>query len=213
MTQTQHFLGAGILFGRAKAAYDRTRTRHAPTDQDMTSPDALDAILFAAATVEAFVNQVPTFLSTEAMADARLAEFTRALAKAEEQHAPTRKKLLLTSRLLHDKELDETEQPLRDTLCLIELRNELIHLKSEQIVHDKSAAQTLPDFVRELQQRKLAATPTHPASWTTVVQTCGVARWSCETARAMIGELAERITNHDARGKIMWFVKTFPPLA
>jgi hypothetical protein len=95
-----------------------------------TSADALVAILFSAAAVEAFVNEFPEllFFLGRGIIPPEMRALEQLLRVAEDQNASVTLKLQIIAASASGKALDKSRQPYQDYSLLIALRNKLVHL-------------------------------------------------------------------------------------
>jgi hypothetical protein len=188
-------ISCGVLWGAA------IRARNHALASAQTSPpgiagEAISAIILAAATSEAFINEwiewvgfhtaqlpFPAPQSVVAVADT--------LGPLVEERAQLELKFKLAYFLLSGKVLDQGAQPYQDFRKLIQLRNDLVHLKLERYDHD---AQKLKGYLIDLQNRGIAAQPRSSAagfSWIDLIQTPEMANWACDSVKNMCRAIAD----------------------
>jgi hypothetical protein len=94
------FLNAGILYKQAVTAW--TRTADAPSDRSPEQFDALVAVLFAAASLEAFINELGMMArdtTSDSTEDPVVRTFATLIMEAEEGRASIEFKFLLADGL------------------------------------------------------------------------------------------------------------------
>jgi hypothetical protein len=158
--------------------------------------DAIVAILLGAASAEAFINELAEMLLIHKNA-AKLPELppqlracADALTEIEDARGSLNLKYLVASQTLSGSMFDKGSNPYQDFATLVKLRNDLIHLRPQDIFLDVSPPATIqvPKYVEALQQRGLARSPPSGTmmSWFNRLQTAEMATWACATAHAII---------------------------
>lgn len=180
-------LHSGVLYRVAMDALYRTIQR-STNDREPVLGDALVAIMFSAATLEALISemQIVAKLSSINFAKAaKMAAVGEVLEEAEENNAQLHLKYLLVSALLAGKTFDKGAAPFQDFSLLIKLRNAIVHMKPTELDGK------LPGFFKSLQSRKLAAVdkPGVKRNWVEAISTTAAAHWACETAAIMTASL------------------------
>ena len=101
-------------------------------------------------------------------------------------------KYLMASQTLSGTTFDKGANPYQDFATLVNLRNDLMHLKPRDTFLEPGNGQTLtiqpPKYIRALQQRGLAHTPPEMVniSWFHMIQKDAMAGWACATAENII---------------------------
>lgn len=167
---------------------------------------ALVSIVFAAASLDAFANELPAFTESalrtgQARRDDKLQTFGDLMNELEKSRAQLKAKLALAKWILSGVPFDKSSAPYQDFSALVDLRNALIHAKSSVEVGIEGDRPVFgrPKVLETLQQKKLlASVPADSegmtgASWTEAVSTPACARWACntvaETAKAILSGL------------------------
>lgn len=168
----------------------------ARANPDAWPSDAIVAILLAAASAEAFINEFAEILEMDKsdLGHRQLLPPLRACADAlvevEDARGSLSLKYLIASQILSGSMFDKGSNPYQDFAVLIKLRNDLMHLKPQDtFVHSVgSTAVQVPKYIEALQQRGLARTPSPKVgiSWFNRLQTAEMAKWACDTAHAII---------------------------
>jgi len=152
----------------------------------------LTAVVFAAASVEALINEVAELADIEVRLgyeDVRLRTFVEAIYGLESSRGSTQLKFVVASALLGDRPYQRGAQPYQDFALLMSLRNAVMHLKATTI-HDVSngewrlGAETV---LEKLRARKLVD-PARPHFVTMLLSEASrpqVARWAVNAAAAM----------------------------
>jgi len=179
------FLNSRILFRVAVSAYERLKS--APADKAGGQNDALIAILFSAATLEAFVSELALMARSDAalFGHKPLQSVATVLDEAETSRGSVRLKFLLAKAVLDGEIYDKGSQPYQDFYTLLAIRDAIIHMKPEEIT---GAPHKL---LQRLRARDLCADaqPSVNASWLSQISTRAVARWACNTVAAMVESL------------------------
>ena len=180
-----YFLNSGILFGVAVSAYERTKS--VLSDNAGGQNDALVAILFSAATLEAFVMELALLADGDSKLFGRtdLQALADILDETESSRASIRLKFLLAKLILSGKPYEKGSLPYQDFETLFALRDAIVHLKPEKITGDPHK------ILQRLRAKDLCEPPEPHAtgSWLGQVSTRSVARWACNVVVDMIQSL------------------------
>lgn len=185
---SSYFLSSGVLYLEAKKAYERTKS--APSDIECNQNDALTALLFSAATLEAFIAELafhaqtsvrlfPTLSPVQALASA--------LKEVEASRGSVRLKYIVAKAVLSGDTYDKGTQPYQDFDLLIRIRDSIVHLKPERITQEPHK------IVSALMAKGLCdrVDPHVKSSWVYQITTRAVARWACNVVRDMVNSLRE----------------------
>ena len=179
----------------AHEARDRVVT--AVADNPSVWPgDATVAVLMAAVSTEAFINELAALLkmhrdSAHAGLTAPLRACADALEEIETSRGSLSLKYLMAYTTLASAPVDKGANPYQDFATLMKLRNDLVHLKP----HDTFDAQPggdhrvrWPKYIEELEKRGFARRRQEgvATSWLSALQTEKMARWACVTALNVI---------------------------
>lgn len=158
--------------------------------------DALAAIVFAAMSVEAFVNETSELvsdglkLSGAEPATPQREQFLRAAAmvfQLEEDRASVVAKALMFSALLPGRRLSVDAEPLQGVTKLFRMRNDIVHPK----------VRATPAYVREFMARGMTVDgpDDYPqlAGWIFQIQNPLVAAWGCKVARSLVFHLLDQL--------------------
>lgn len=179
----------------ARQAFERTA--RAPSD---TSPDQVDArvaVLFAAASLESFITELPRTAAAHGpqfKGAARLQWLVDLLCEAEEARVNVQFKFLLTKVILTGDPYVKGAHPYQDFDLLIKVRNALLHLKSPEFTMGADSGMPTmlhPKTLRSLQTRGLVQSQSKLRAWVHMISTRGVARWACNTAVDMVMSIQE----------------------
>ncbi len=216
------FINAGPLFSLAKKAYERTRA--VSSDRESGQVDALVAIVFSAAALEAFVNESVELAELGAVSSGysepeSVTNFRRLLREVEESRGSTQLKFLLAKQALTGHTYDKGAPPYQDFDLLIELRNALVHLKPRERFEmniDGKMFVTLPKIIQRLESKNILAEfePDENASWTQWISTRAVARWACNTAAQMVQSTLDCVPDsHLKQGMEMFYRRALTPIS
>jgi len=178
-----YFLNARILYNIAIDAYRRARDRD--SDENVVCSDSLVAIVFAAASIEAFVNQIiVTGEIGPSLGRHGLAVLSRIL-KLLEKDAPVATKYELVHLILTGDACAKGERPYQDLDVLITLRNWLAHMKPEPL--------DAVGVTRHLENRQVLRPKKGNAIESQLgrLGTVDVARWACDTAADVTQAIAK----------------------
>lgn len=165
-----YFLHAEILHGIAVDAYRRAR------DKNVTHNDSFVAIVFAAVSIEAFVNQIIVndgfgrlFGRNDIVVLARILKLLARDASIATKHE-------IIHLILTGDACTKGEQPYQDFNALIALRNWVAHMKPELF--------NAIDATKHLENRQVLYPKTENVTESQFgrIGTVAVARWACDTA-------------------------------
>jgi hypothetical protein len=183
---------SGLLYNIAKAAYDRMRT----SSQASTS-DALVAVVFAAASLESFINEMGTMAQEQSsylLQPSSVSTFAQDFHELDARRGTTAQKFQLAYLLFSGRRIETGTNPYQDFQFLMCLRNDLVHL-TPQDEFDISGSEPVPftvtppaKIVDGLRSRQLlAAADADPQlGWISLLSTHETARWACLAARSMV---------------------------
>jgi hypothetical protein len=190
---------SGFLWGTACEARDRAVVAVRENSQ-VWPADTIVSIVLAAATTEAFINELTELVALQRDAAYRrtnpishsMRDFADALQEIEESRGSLALKYLIASQTLSGSTFDKGSNPYQDFATLINLRNDLMHLKPRDtfLEPDNGLPGIIqpPKYIRGLQQRGLAHTPPQGVSmsWLNMLRTAQIAVWACDTAHNII---------------------------
>src|SRR5215831_5796443 len=181
-----YFLNSGILFKVAVSAYERLKS--APSDKTGGQNDALVAVLFSAATLEAFIMELALMAESDSALFGRhkpLQLLASILDETEASRGSIRLKFLLTKVVLGSETYDKGSQPYQDFDILFAVRDAIIHMKPEKITGEPHK------ILQRLRANDLCedVKPGVAASWLGQISTRGVARWACNVVVEMVESL------------------------
>jgi hypothetical protein len=217
------YFHSGHLLGIAREARDRA------VAQVQANPDALPAdttvvIVLAAASTEAFINELAEMAAIERdnplrqsnPIPAELRTFADALQEIEEARGSILLKYLMASRILSGSSFNKGINPFQDFAVLTMLRNDFMHLKPRDTfveANDGALPKVkVPKYVEALQQRGLARTsdPEILMSWFNLLQTDKMATWACQTTHNIILAVLDLIPdNTDPSNQALSMFKGF----
>lgn len=170
-------------------------------DHGHWSFEAVIAIVLAAASVEAFINEVADsirFSAGSKAVDPPFGSLGNVLDQMEEQHASTELKYLMTG-VVVGAPFDPGSNPFQDFATLVWARNFLMHVKDRDQWKEPLDA-VWPKKVTALKQRGLvkgASAISPHTKWETMtsyeaIQTPEMAEWAFSTAFAMVDSTLKR---------------------
>ncbi len=217
------FLNSPILFDLAKDAYLRA-LRGSTNDTSPDTNDPLVSIVLAAASCEAFIQEIAEMASSEAADMAygggvqrisqdppQISAFADVAAEIDLSHGPTTLKFLLAKLIFSGKAFDKGALPYQDFELLLALRNSVMHLKFDRISITPVRVQFPPIITRLRSKNILATLPENDeaVSWIRLVSTPAVARWACNTAATMVATINDAIPQSDLKGLVAVHVSRF----
>ena len=178
-----------ILLDVAKHAHDKLDSERPGIDQ------GLIAIVFAASTFEAFVNELQELASgtgdTPGATDPIIALLSDVLKEAEACRASIRLKYLVAGTVMTGKPFARGHQPWQDLDLLFKVRNAIVHTAPSvySTGGDKGFAMNTDDLIQQLRQRQ--AVPDLPPSQVMIffdrLAERSAARWAVNTTvRAVV---------------------------
>ena len=192
------YMHSGFLWATACEARDRAAAVVRDNPQAWPT-DTIVSIILAAATTEAFINELTETVGIQRDSPWRqtnpislpLRAFADALQEIEESRGSLGLKYLIASQTLSGTSFDKGTNPYQDFAILITLRNDLMHLKPRDTFLEKQGSPLQihpPKYIKALQQRGLARTPKKDVgmSWLNILQTLEMAVWACDTAGNVI---------------------------
>lgn len=146
------FFFASSLYELARKAYGRAVSQQS-TGQ-VHQLDAIEALVLAAVSAEAFVNELVEYAHVSSIGAEPLAEIWG----DEFENLDVRTKYLLAARLL-GRPLNKGKAPFQDFQHLIRIRNSIVHLKLVQGQADDmgNLSLSVPESVKELERKGLTA--------------------------------------------------------
>jgi hypothetical protein len=210
----------GVLWAIACQARDRAVARDAE-DERAFNGDALTAVVMAALTTEAFINDIAASFAFHRDGVDHLAQelpqisesipawmrlFAGVMTDAVASNVELRIKYQIAAQILDGHRFDTGENPYQDFNRLVVLRNTLAHLKPEQVDLEKgSTGQSLYIFFRDKGMTRNHPTGfirgpdgnlvDVPRSGVSDIQTGAVATWACTTARGIIEGLCSKMAD------------------
>ena len=185
-----YFYNAGVLYRVAKCAYERTES--ARSDTGRSQNDALTALLFSAATLEAFIAELANVAKKVAGFDPTssrtlLAALAEVLDEIERSRGSVRLKYLMARAILSGQAYEKGQKPYQDFDLLFTIRDAILHHKPEEITPEPHR------IIAGLSSRGLCerSEPHVKRSWLDQIRTRAVARWACNVVRDMVASIRE----------------------
>jgi hypothetical protein len=154
--------------------------------------EAITTVILAGATAEAFINELGGFASSFARnvgVPEQIHELGRRLKACEEKRKSLLQKYHVAAEILSGTRFDESTAPFQDFMTLVNLRNDLMHMKHLGGHRDSDCRVQLnhPESVLTLSSRGIASMPTSGvASWLDQIQNQAVAVWACDAVHEII---------------------------
>lgn len=229
-------LSAGRLFLVATGAYERLKVLSSSTSGG--KDDALIIIVFCAAALEAFLNELPELLSMFPAASGseppQIASYVDLVKEVEANNGSIKLKYLLAYSVLSGQPCEKGEIPYQDFSLLVDIRNELLHGKPRNV-----SSVTKPDGTIEFgPQHKILgrlrdkgildkSQPTFdvpvtnaqgavetrpipiPLPWHYLVATKAAGNWACETVATVVESLLKVVPDSQNKPNLQQLCKTF----
>lgn len=192
-------LNAAVLFGVACAACKRLQT----ADPTSINCDALVSIVFSAATIESFLNELPGFLSMfpELLHDEppQVPTFVKQaneLINKRGRAGSTENKYLLAYSILSKRNCDKSGSAYQNFKLLFEARNGLMHAKSATFSGEANPDGHLVLGVSDKLVEKFGASGLlneldAPLPGSLRIATTKAAHWACNTAAAVVNSIVD----------------------
>jgi hypothetical protein len=156
-------------------------------------PCRISAVLFAAASVEAFLNELP-WIASQVWEDKRALALSEILSDAEDDRTPTRVKLSIAVVALGGR-LDKGAQPYQEFALLFRIRDEITHPKvhTVRLINEATVEVQPAKLMSTLRSRGLVSFgPEGPRrAFFSVIATAEMAQWALDTARATISHVVD----------------------
>jgi len=181
------------LFNIAKLSCERASEGTSSLQRGQS--DSIVALFFAAATLEAFINELAE-QGHNSQSD-EMQRIAGILDELEENRVQLGAKFLVLSQLLGGEVFRKDCQPYQDFQLLIETRNRIAHKKVEHLSFE-------PDkIVTRFSQRGLCkiSPPTGPLSldhlshWLGDIATPAAARWACNVVARMVKTIGDHLSD------------------
>lgn len=183
-------MNSGVLYNMAKRAYERTKS--APSETAPNQDDTLTALLFSAATLEAFIMELAHNAETGVRlftpAPSPVSTLARVLDEVESSRGSVRLKYLMAKAILSGESYDKGSKPYQDFELLFTIRDAIVHHKPEKITQEQPHKIVAALAARGLCEREK---PHVMSSWLSKITTRAVARWACNVVRDMVASIGE----------------------
>ncbi|MBN2404201.1 MAG: hypothetical protein JXE06_01320 [Coriobacteriia bacterium] len=207
---------AGHLFDIAREAARRACAQSSDP-RGYVAHDPFVAAVFSAAAGEAFINELPVIAEHPSKPDPELSDppevqhLISLLGEAESARYEIRLKFLLAKLALTRRTFDKGVNPYQDFATLIDLRNALLHMKSERIegVLAKGSNPTFvhPKLISRLRGTNVLASAhaESSAGWTYLVSTPAAATWACNATASIVRDLHDSMPHCQLKAKMNIF--------
>ncbi len=189
------FVGGSGAYYHAYLLWDTAAHACSEFEQHKQTAQALSAVLFSCASVEAFFNELTAQAGQRQDEDAGKA-LSGALEEVEEARGSARLKFLITILLLTGEPADKGTQPYQDLAVLFRVRDEIVHSKPHRHKFTPDGIEAEPKkLLGTLHGMHLIEDPTQPParSLFSAISTVALCKWAVETARAVMRYVVERI--------------------
>jgi len=165
------------------------------------------AVVFAAASIEALMNEVTEWVDFEIPEEEDAGDriipevkaFSGVIKEAEQCRVPLGVKFLLASALLTGHSYEKGSEPFQDFAVLMRVRDAVMHLKPSVMMYDgETSWMEAGKVLRELEQRKLVTRrePRVAADLLTQISNPAVARWAVGAAADMAQSFVRLFPGH-----------------
>ena len=204
------FMEAWRLFAVARMSYERI-----PNDipeQEYNQTNAMIAVVFSALSLEAFINEVFSLAALPGNEQSPLAPFpVTALGGIanEISGASIKLKFIVAKSILTGQSYDRISQLFADFSLLIDVRNEVVHLKPFE------SNNSVRGIIKKLKKTNLLSSaydPSRPTSLLMLISTRAAARWACNVTAEMVQSLIEAAPESQFRNnlKLSYGTNMFP---
>jgi hypothetical protein len=212
---TAAFVNAAAIFTFATEAYQHIARRR-PGDRDPNQTEAITAIVFAAASLEAFINELGAFaryppaLPTSPDPES-VRIFGAAMTEMENDRASIYLKFQLARWIFAGQGYPRGEEPYQSFRLLMKLRDEILHFEMDEYrPGEMMKREDYPSFVEGLRSKNiLVDTGEMIMSWLSMAMTLATARWACNSATRMVRSVLEILPSSGLRERAEFF---FGPL-
>ncbi|WP_329000871.1 hypothetical protein OHA18_41380 [Kribbella sp. NBC_00709] len=178
----------------------------------VVSGDGLVAVVFAALSVEAFINELTEMAARSTSLsppteNGVMTDLGRTLSEIEDAKGPVELKYQMAFKILSGTTLSPGEQPYQDFKKLVQLRNDLVHLRHRDRTDDAGYVSPMSGVVRDLQQRRITLTRGRMpgdvpggTSWLDELRSPEIAAWACRAAASIITTLGEMLPDDEDLG-------------
>jgi len=200
-------LSAGRLFLIAKRAFERIQGVSVPTSGNQD--DALVAIIFSAASIEAFFNElpevpalIPELLKQESPA---VVTYIRLAEEIESSKGSVQLKFVLSFSILSGQPCDKGGKLYQDFALLVEARNGLMHMKPTEflgeIKSDGTSEFEPAPIIKKFRSRNILdnSQPDVPFPWHTRIATQAAAHWACNTAADVVHSILKVVPDGSSK--------------
>lgn len=194
------YFNAGRLFGMA---YFNADTIKCKWDSEPARPEALFSVVFAAISMEAFMNELGLASQFKSIPDlpANIVALGALLEEAEESRAQVMHKYQIAKFVLSGKTFDSGTAPYQNAAMLIALRNTLVHARGEATYAIKSGQMVQLDSQIVAKVRRTGAIASDDEicdkwgrqrgtlpemNWLDAISTKALALWSCKAAASLV---------------------------
>lgn len=158
---------------------------------------ALVAIVFSAASLEAFINELTQAAFKRQLESPEVIQsFASLLNEIEESRGSTRLKFQIGWATLTGKPYDKGKAPYQDFSNLIKLRDQIMHLKPQK----ETEFTSVDDLVDNESFKLVSSLPKNlltggdnPGNWIEAISTKEVAKWACNTACEMVSSILDAL--------------------
>jgi hypothetical protein len=176
LPQRATILSAGLLFAAA---------REASEEDGFGAYGPLIALIFSAAAIEGFVNELIHEFKLQDVPNERTKALSVICSEIDERNASVSLKIQVIASGLQGKPFDPGAQPFQDFALLMRIRNLLMHMRPQVLeLGEDSEPIEHESIVRALAGRGVVTLSSSPPNWSTIgiLSTPSVARWAYRTA-------------------------------
>jgi hypothetical protein len=236
VTGTSKSLSAATLFRIAQTACERLNEVGSPTSGG--NDNALVSIVFSAASVEAFFNELPELLSSfpELLKDElpQVPTFVRVADEIESSKGSIKLKYVLAYSILSGQPCEKGEPPYQNLSLLIEARNGLMHMKPSDSSGEAKPDGTLvmgppPRILNKFRalrimdvsdpsislpivdatQATASLRVAIPLPWDYRIATQAAASWACNTAADVVDSILKVVPDGPHKPGLLELCKVF----
>lgn len=180
--------------------------------------DGVVAVLFSAAALEAFINELSDLAKSQADANPEfVASFASLTSTAEESRGSTRLKYAIAGHAFTGRAYDRSAEPFQSLDLILSVRDQIVHLKAELLEFDgdrRPVASSHDGILKKLRSKGILAkfneedfmgsSPT----WISLLSTRAAARWACNVAADVVSAVLDSIPPSRFRDDAEFFYRS-----
>ena len=194
MPSTSRVLNAEVIFN---VALDAAKSMTAPL-RDGGQRAALVSVIFAAVSLEAFLNELIELAQDFSLYDDEpsiVLSFASLMSDIEKIQGSVETRFNVAHWMFVGRGYDKSASPFQDFKLLFQVRNDVMHFKPDPL-REEVAQEPTPRITEKLRDRNILNTSSAPdssRSWVQTLGTRGVAEWACNTASLVSADMVAKM--------------------